>query len=125
MRAGRAPFSSAALVGAARGAFAWSAAAALVASAMSMSAAFRAPPVETSDGEGVRIAPPVCRIDLSTAPVEELALLPEVGPQLAARIAADRAIHGPFRSVDELTRVPGFGERRIAELRDSARATTP
>lgn len=71
------------------------------------------------------VAPPVCRIDLSTAPIEELALLPEVGPQLAARIAADRAVRGGFASVDELARVTGIGERKIAELRESARTSTP
>jgi DNA uptake protein ComE-like DNA-binding protein len=71
------------------------------------------------------VVPPVCRIDLSTAPVGELALLPEVGPQLAARIAADRAVRGAFASVDDLARVAGIGERKIAELRESARATQP
>jgi competence protein ComEA len=70
-------------------------------------------------------APPQCRIDLSTAPVEELALLPGIGPQLAARIAADRAVHGAYGSVDGLARVEGIGERTIAGLRDSARASTP
>ena len=100
---------------------AWSAVAALVAVATMTGAPSRGASADVRHS----VAPPVCRIDLSTAPVEELALLPEVGPQLAARIAADRAVHGPFRSVDELTRVPGFGERRIAELRDSARVTTP
>jgi hypothetical protein len=72
-----------------------------------------------------RVAPPVCRIDLSTAPVEELALLPEVGPSLAARIAADRAVRGPFASVDDLARVRGIGEHKLAELRDAARASAP
>lgn len=81
-----------------------------------------------ADGRGAtqpRVTPPVCRIDLSTAPVEELALLPEVGPQLAARIVADRAIRGAFASVDDLARVAGIGERTIAELRACARATQP
>lgn len=83
-------------------------------------AATRAP-----DRATVAVVPPVCRIDLSTAPVAELALLPEVGPQLAARIAADRAVRGGFASVDDLARVSGIGERKIAELRDSARASAP
>lgn len=71
------------------------------------------------------VSPPMCRIDLSTAPVEELALLPEIGPALAARIAADRAVRGAFASVEDLARVPGIGERKIGELRDSARASQP
>ena len=106
---------------------AWSAVAALLAAAALPDGA-ATPDAAAGEASGfvhAAVAPPVCRIDQSTAPAAELALLPEVGPLLAARIAADRAVHGPFRSVDELARVPGFGERRIAELRDAARATAP
>lgn len=104
----------------ARATVAWSAAALAVAACVAASRA-------SVRGDTLRpeVAPPVCRIDLSTAPVEELALLPEIGPSLAARIAADRAVRGAFASVDDLARVPGIGERKIAELRDAARATQP
>lgn len=74
------------------------------------------------DRTAARIALVAHRIDLSTAPAEELALLPEVGGRLAARIAADRATNGAFGSVDELARVGGFGAAKIEALRDSARA---
>jgi DNA uptake protein ComE-like DNA-binding protein len=69
-----------------------------------------------------RVAPMPHRVDISSAPVEELALLPEVGARLAARIAVDRAVHGAFGSVDELARVGGFGAAKIDALRDAARA---
>lgn len=62
------------------------------------------------------------RIDLASAPAEELALLPEVGARLASRIAADRAVRGPFDSVGDLARVGGFGAAKIEALRDAARA---
>lgn len=104
----------------ARATIAWSAAALAVAACVAASRA-RVP----AGPLRAELAPPVCRIDLSTAPVEELALLPEIGPLLAARIAADRAVRGAFASVDDLARVPGIGDRKIAELRDAARATQP
>ncbi|MDX1577599.1 MAG: ComEA family DNA-binding protein [Gemmatimonadota bacterium] len=56
------------------------------------------------------------RIDPNTAPVEELRRLPGVGPRLAEAIVGERA-RRPFRSPDDLTRVPGIGEvtaRRLA-----------
>ena len=101
-------------------AIAWSACALVVVAALVVSrASYRDAALRPE------VSPPICRIDLSNAPVEELALLPEVGPLLAARIAADRAVRGAFATVDELSRVPGIGERKIAELRDSARASQP
>jgi competence protein ComEA len=60
-----------------------------------------------------RVTPGRWLIDLSSAPVAELALLPEVGPRLAARIVADRALHGPFATIDELARVHGFGPAKL------------
>jgi len=74
------------------------------------------------DGARVRVVAPRHRIDVATAPAAELALLPEVGPSLAARIAADRAVRGPFESVESLARVPGVGETTLAALREDARA---
>ena len=71
---------------------------------------------------GARLDPPRHRIDVSTASVAELALLPEIGPSLAARIVADRAALGPFGSVDDLARVEGLGVARIEALREDARA---
>ena len=67
------------------------------------------------------VVPPRHRVDLSTADVAELALLPEVGPALAARIAADRATTGLFPSVEALLRVPGVGAAKLQALRGEAR----
>ena len=70
----------------------------------------------------LRVTPERWLIDLSSAPVAELALLPEVGPQLAARIVADRALHGPFATIDELARVHGFGPAKLEGIRAFAMA---
>jgi len=57
-------------------------------------------------------------IDVNTAGVDELETLPGIGPTLAAAIVDDRQRNGPFRSVDDLNRVPGIGEGRLGQLRD-------
>ncbi len=54
------------------------------------------------------------RVDVNVASERLLATLPGVGPVTAARIAAAR----PFRSVDDLLRVPGIGPVRLDALRD-------
>jgi competence protein ComEA len=57
-------------------------------------------------------------IDVNSATVDQLEALPGIGPTLAAAIVQERERNGPFRSVDELTRVPGIGDGRLAQLRD-------
>lgn len=98
---------------------------ACVAGAWAVSRIDRSPGAGFAHRPVVRVAPPLWRVDLSTASVDELALLPEIGPALAARIVADRGQRGPFASVDDLGRVEGIGERTIAQLRAVARVSTP
>jgi competence ComEA-like helix-hairpin-helix protein len=57
------------------------------------------------------------RIDLNRSSASDLESLPGVGAALAARIAAHRTAHGPFRSVEELGLVAGVGEALIGRLR--------
>jgi len=57
------------------------------------------------------------RLDLNKATPLDLETLPGIGTALAARIDAYRAKNGPFRSVDELRQVPGFGEKLVIALR--------
>ncbi len=58
------------------------------------------------------------RVNLNTATDTELETLPRIGPALAGRIIAWRDEHGAFSSVDQLTDVPGIGDRMIEALRD-------
>lgn len=53
------------------------------------------------------------RIDVNTASVEQLMTLPGIGPVLARRIVAGR----PYAALDDLRRVEGIGEKRLAEIR--------
>jgi competence protein ComEA len=58
-------------------------------------------------------------VDLNSAPADEIARLPRIGMSLAKRIVADRTSRGPFRSLNDLDRVPGIGSalRRSLENR--------
>jgi competence protein ComEA len=56
------------------------------------------------------------RINLDRATVPEIARLPRVGVALAKRIAADRAAHGAFGSLDGLDRVAGIGPAMLKAL---------
>lgn len=57
-------------------------------------------------------------ININTANEIELERLPGIGPVLAARIIEERETGGPFISADDLERVPGIGEKKIAAMRD-------
>jgi competence ComEA-like helix-hairpin-helix protein len=61
------------------------------------------------------------RIDVNSAPAEELARLPRVGMSLAKRIVADRVARGPFRSLAELDRVSGVGPALLSRLGERLR----
>jgi competence protein ComEA len=56
-------------------------------------------------------------ISLNAATIEQLDTLEGVGPGLAGRIVAERERRGGFRSVDDLSDVPGIGEKRLESLR--------
>jgi competence ComEA-like helix-hairpin-helix protein len=61
---------------------------------------------------------PDMRVDLNTAHVGELAALPGIGPRLSERIVEDRALHGPFETVDDLQRVHRVGPVLVADIRE-------
>jgi comEA protein len=58
------------------------------------------------------------RIDLNTASQSDLERLPGIGQKRAEDIVAYRKAHGPFRTVEELTDVPGIGEKTLQGLLD-------
>src|SRR5262245_23112873 len=56
-------------------------------------------------------------VDLNRADRAQLLQLPDVGEKLAENIEEYRRVNGPFRSVDELMKVPGIGPARLRNLR--------
>jgi len=56
------------------------------------------------------------QVNVNTATVAQLQLLPRVGPALAGRIVEFRTANGPFKAPEELMRVKGIGEKSFTLL---------
>lgn len=59
----------------------------------------------------------VAAVNLNTAGEQELTSLKGIGPAKAKAILDYRAKHGPFLSIEELDKVPGFGAKTLTRLR--------
>ncbi len=57
------------------------------------------------------------RIELNSATWVEWMQLEGIGEILARRIVEDREQHGPFKTIDELSRVPGVGTVTLDKIR--------
>ena len=57
------------------------------------------------------------QLDVNAADWPELAVLPNIGEQLAKRIVENRALHGPFRSEADLRRVRGIGPKTLEGMK--------
>ncbi len=64
-------------------------------------------------------------IDINTADVPELIVLPGAGPALAKRIVDWRKAHGRFNSIEQLRQVSGIGPKRLATWRPFLRPIVP
>lgn len=73
-----------------------------------------------ASGARVRVTPAAHAINLNTAPIAELSLLPGVGVGLASRITSDRVKNGNFASVADLARVAGISSGIIDKLHEHA-----
>lgn len=60
-------------------------------------------------------------LDINTAGVEALQVLPGIGPVLAQRIVEERQAHGPFRAPEDLLRVRSIGPSRWERIRPLVR----
>lgn len=56
-------------------------------------------------------------VNINTADKETLTLLPGIGPVTAEAILAYRQANGDFKSIDDLTKVKGVGEKSLAKLK--------
>ena len=58
------------------------------------------------------------KININTAPVEDLQRLPGIGEKRAEDIAAWRQEQGPFTSVEELAKISGIGPGTLSAIMD-------
>lgn len=58
------------------------------------------------------------KINLNKATASELTTLPGIGDSTAQKIVSDRTANGPYRKVDDITRVSGIGEKKLEAIRD-------
>lgn len=56
------------------------------------------------------------KVNVNKAPASELEKLPGIGPALAQRIVEDRSRNGPYRALQDLSRIPGIGDVKISQL---------
>ena len=70
---------------------------------------------ETPTATGVM---PDGRVNVNSATAEELQSLPGIGEATAAKIVASRESEGAFSAPEDLTRVSGIGEKKLAAIID-------
>ncbi|BAN34881.1 competence protein ComEA [Sulfuricella denitrificans skB26] len=63
-------------------------------------------------------------VNLNSATTAELEVLNGVGPVKAKAIMDYRVKNGPFKSVDDLEKVPGFGKKTVDKLRADLTVTS-
>ena len=68
----------------------------------------RTPTVKASQG----------KINLNTATLDELDVLPGIGPAIAQRILDYRAQTGDFKKIDEIKNVRGIGDAMFEQIKD-------
>ncbi|GEM_PF-1660894 len=60
-------------------------------------------------------------VNVNEAGLDELAILPGLGPATAQSIVDHRRAHGPFATVDDLLDVPGIGPSTLERIRPHIR----
>jgi competence protein ComEA len=61
--------------------------------------------------------PPARPLNPNLATPAELETLPGIGPVLAGRIIDYRRQHGPFKKIDDLTKVSGIGPKKLEKIK--------
>lgn len=71
-------------------------------------------PIAVQRGEGFQN---YFSVEINSATWIDWMQLEGIGPTLAHRLEADRKMNGPFRSIDDVARVPGIGPVKLQQIR--------
>ena len=76
--------------------------------------------IQSAPSQPTESQPPAspAKIDINTATVQQLQLLPGIGEALAQRIVDYRDANGNFSAIEELMNVSGIGEKKFADIQD-------
>jgi len=80
--------------------------------------AVAAPPGDPASGGGAASGGGSDKVNINTASVSELEELPGIGEVIAQRIVDYRTQHGPFKTVRDLLKVEGIGEKKFESIKD-------
>jgi competence ComEA-like helix-hairpin-helix protein len=58
-------------------------------------------------------------INVNTATKEELMMLPGIGEKTALAIVTYRQVNGPFKTIDDMTKIKGMSKKKLDKLRPS------
>lgn len=61
---------------------------------------------------------PLGKINVNTATLAELDVLPGIGPSIAQRIVDYRTQNGPFKKIEDLKKVRGIGDALFEQVKD-------
>jgi comEA protein len=64
------------------------------------------------------LAVAIDKVNINTADKSALSSLSGVGPAIAGRIIEYREKNGPFKNVEEITKVKGIGEKTFQKMKD-------
>lgn len=74
---------------------------------------------KATDGSAATPAPGTSasqKVNINTATLEELDSLPGIGESTAQKILDDRSTHGSFKTIEDLKRVSGIGDKKFENL---------
>ena len=78
----------------------------------------QSPATAATPNQNLAANPAPTRININTAPAEELEKLPGIGRGFAQRIIEHREKYGPFRRPEHLIMVRGLSDQRFRALRE-------
>ena len=57
------------------------------------------------------------KVNINTATADQIAVLPGIGPKLAAEVVKYRVNNGNFKVIDDLKKVSGVGDKKLEKIK--------